>query len=143
MCQNPCMRDQTNNRYHRRIAVVLEYIANNLDAELSIQQLADVAHVSPWHFHRVFRALTGTPLGEAIRAIRPEFCAHELRMTTATISALALDCGYESGEALSRAFRRSFGVSPSVYRRLPTHIGIRPLTPRIVFNYHDRSIHLI
>ncbi|MEM7293694.1 MAG: AraC family transcriptional regulator [Pseudomonadota bacterium] len=136
------MRDQTTQSYHRRVTRTLEYIAANLDAELSTRQLADIAHLSPWHFHRVFRAITGATLGDVTRTMRLERSASVLRNSKLPIGQIALDCGYESGEALSRAFRRQFGVPPSQYRRLPTATGLVSPGPRIRFNPDNSEVAL-
>ena len=128
------MRGTTTHSYQRRIAHALEHIASHLGEPLSTREIAKVAHLSPWHFHRVFRAVTGATLGDVIRAMRLESGASALRNSDLTVTRIALDCGYESGEALSRAFRRHFGMSPSHYRRIGVPPGtIRP-GPRIRFH---------
>lgn len=107
--------------YADRLLRVLIHIQRNLDTALSLDELADVAALSRFHFHRIFLALTGETLGAHVRRLRLERAAHALagggRVTTT-----AFDAGYESPEAFSRAFRAHFGHPPSDHT--PAHRGL-------------------
>jgi AraC family transcriptional regulator len=107
-----------NANYHERILRVLLYIEQHLDAELTLEYLAGVACFSPWHFHRVFRGMTGEPVMEYIRRLRLEHAAQQLRRTDTPVTRIAFDAGYESHEAFTRAFRARFGAPPSEYREI-------------------------
>jgi AraC family transcriptional regulator len=104
--------------YQRRIHKVLAYIDQHLDEDLSLEVLADVAHFSRFHFHRVFVALSGETLGDYLRRRRVEVAATRLA-TQPGLSVLnaALMVGFGSGEAFSRAFKARFGMSPTVWRQ--------------------------
>lgn len=82
----------------------------------SLEILAETANLSPFHFHRVFKGLTGESLAEHIRRLRLEFAASQLKFGDKGITMIAMDAGYESHEAFTRAFYRCFGEAPSVYR---------------------------
>lgn len=94
----------------------LDYIENNLDGEIDPTELARITLTSEYHFRRVFSALAGMPLSQYIRA---------RRMTVATADILdgvgvldvAIEYGYSSGDAFSRAFRQMNGMTPSDARR--------------------------
>ena len=58
--------------YIARINRVLDHIRAHLGDTLDLQTLADVAHFSPWHFHRVFQAMTGETLADCVRRLRLE-----------------------------------------------------------------------
>jgi AraC family transcriptional regulator len=102
--------------YQARINRVLARMTADLDADLSIEELAGVANLSAFHFHRVFRAITGETIGGLIRRLRLERAGQALRRGAPLIE-VALDAGYGSPEAFGRAFREAFGLTPTAYRR--------------------------
>jgi len=75
-----------------------------------------VAFFSPYHFHRIFAAFTGEPLAAFIRRLRLECAAQRLVHLDASVTEIALDAGYETPAAFTRAFSAHFGVAPSAYR---------------------------
>ncbi len=110
-------RASTIRDYRERVNRVIFYVEAHLDEPLRLKELARVACFSPFHFHRVFTAFTGEPLGDFIRRLRLERAAQQLRHLDAPITELALAAGYETHSAFSRAFAAQLGVSPSAYRR--------------------------
>ena len=64
--------------YEGRVHAVMDYIEAHLGEELSVEQLAEVAHFSPFHFHRIFGAMTGETLGGFIARVRIERAATRL-----------------------------------------------------------------
>jgi AraC family transcriptional regulator len=111
------MKKSTQQEYTKRILGVLVFIQKNLDEELSLEEYARVAHFSPYHFHRIFRGMVGESLHEHIRRLRLERAATQLKRTDRTIIEIALEAGYETHEAFTRAFRSLCGCAPSRYRR--------------------------
>lgn len=103
--------------YLKRIGRVLEYIDENLDQELKLEKLAEIAHFSPWHFHRIFHALVGETLAEYVRRRRVETGARLLLSRRWTVSTVALEVGMSSLEVFSRTFRQRFGITPSTWQR--------------------------
>lgn len=105
--------------YARRLRRVLAHIDAQLAEPLELKDLADVAHFSPYHFHRIFAAWMGETLGDYLRRRRLERAAVLLRSDPALpVLNAALEVGFSSGEAFSRAFRSHFGHAPSAWRRL-------------------------
>jgi AraC family transcriptional regulator len=102
--------------YRQRILIVQLYIQEHLDGDLSLDRLARVAHFSPYHFHRIFKAVVGEGTHEYVRRLRLESAAFALKTTDRSVVQVALDAGYGTHEAFTRAFRQSFDVSPSQYR---------------------------
>jgi AraC family transcriptional regulator len=93
------------------------HIEANLDAPLSLNDLADAVSLSPYHFTRLFTGRYGFSPMAYVRHRRLEGAAERLRHGPATtIIDLALDCGFDSQEGFTRAFTRIFGVSPGRYR---------------------------
>ena len=101
----------------QRIGRALDLVEARLfDERLAPSDLARAAVFSPWHFHRVFQALTGeTPAGYLRKRRLAEICGR-LCGTQMPIAALALDCGFGSQATFTRAFTREIGVSPGRYR---------------------------
>jgi len=111
------MKRSTESVYRERLLNVLVFIQKNLDEELSLEEYARVAHFSPYHFHRIFRGMVGESLAEHIRRLRLERAATRLKRTDRAIIEIALEAGYETHEAFTRAFKALCGCSPSHYRR--------------------------
>ena len=110
------MKRSTQRDYSERVTRVLVYIQGNLDRELSLEELAGVAYFSPFHFHRIFRGMLGESVKEHVRRLRLERAALRLRNTSRSVLEVALEAGYESHEAFSRAFKTMAGESPSSFR---------------------------
>ena len=103
--------------YTARIHRVLEHIDRHLDQPLELPGLAQVAHFSPFHFHRLFAAWMGETLGDYLRRRRLEVAATRLMaQPRLALLQVALAVGFGSGEAFSRAFKGHFGASPSAWR---------------------------
>lgn len=96
---------------------VIAHIDERLDQALDLVTLAEVAHFSPFHFHRLFSAWMGETLGEYLRRRRLEIAAMRLAaQPRAAVLNIALSAGFGSAEAFSRAFRNRFGASPTAWR---------------------------
>lgn len=103
--------------YDRRMHKVLAHIEENLQEPIRLKTLAEVAHFSPFHFHRLFAAYFGETLGDYLRRRRVEVAAIRLAAQPRTrVLNLALAVGFGSTEAFCRAFKRRFGCSPTVWR---------------------------
>jgi AraC family transcriptional regulator len=111
------MRPSTEQTYRERVLRVLVYIQGHLDEALSLDDLAAVAHFSPYHFHRVFRGLVGESVMEHVRRLRLERAAHRLKSGDEPVTRIAFEAGYETHEAFTRAFGAMFGAAPSHFRQ--------------------------
>jgi AraC family transcriptional regulator len=110
------MTTPTQETYRQRILTVQLFIQQHLDEDLSLDRLARLAHFSPYHFHRVFKGLVGEGISEYVRRLRLESAAVALKTSERSIIQVALDAGYGTHEAFTRAFRQLFGVSPTQFR---------------------------
>ena len=110
------MRTITYNDYIQRINKVVAYINDHLDESLDLKTLAEVAALSEFHFHRVFKALKGESIGAHISRLRIEAAARLLRYSALSIEDIAFNIGYEAPAALSKAFKNQYGVTPTQYR---------------------------
>jgi AraC family transcriptional regulator len=104
--------------YHKQLQKVISFIGKHLDEELSLDRLSDISCVSKFHFHRLFTAFTGLSVGQYIKWLRLKRAAHQLIIyQDRSIIEIALNAGFESHEAFTRAFKQVCGMSPSQYRR--------------------------
>jgi len=103
--------------YTRRIDRVIDYLRDNLDKPLKLEELAKVACFSEYHFHRVFRAMTGETLNDFTNRLRLEKAARLLKRTRQSATEIALECGFSSSATFSRSFKKAFHTSPTQYRK--------------------------
>jgi AraC-type DNA-binding domain-containing proteins len=101
-----------------RISQALKYIDSHLAEHITIDQLADRYYLSPHYFHRMFSVIVGKAIAEYVRDRRLERACVLLSETDKSIIDIGLDCGYDSAQSFSRAFKNCFGVPPVEYRRL-------------------------
>lgn len=124
--------------YFLYVRAVLDYIESHLEDEVTSADVARTAGFSLSHFHSVFRAAMGTPLASYIRNRRLIHSAKRLTETGEPIVDIALRYGFSGHEAFTRAFGRTFGCAPKVFRRerMPVDTGIvipglfGPMLPR-------------
>jgi len=107
----------TTREYERRLNRVLEHLWYHPDDENDLGKLAEIACFSRFHFHRIFHALVGEPVGVYVRQLRLRQAAYRLVYNSSSVTEIALDSGFESPAAFSRAFSRLFGESPSRFRK--------------------------
>jgi len=110
------MKLDTRNAYAARMLRVMNHIQRHLDEPLELEALAGLAHFSVSHFHRVFKGMLGETIMDHLRRIRLERAYVQLTQGRGTVTVIGLAAGYDSPEAFSRVFRKTFGVSPSQCR---------------------------
>lgn len=93
-------------------------MAASLDLEGGTRELPRLAYKSRTQFYRIFRALIDETPGGMRRRLLLERAAWRLSHTSLSVTEIALEAGYGSLEAFTRGFRRAFGASPSLYRRM-------------------------
>jgi AraC family transcriptional regulator len=112
--------------YEDRILRVLDYIHDNPAGDLSLDALADLAAMSRFHWHRVFRSVTGETLAQTVRRMRMHRAAVELASGASDIAALARKLGYADAPSFSRAFAETYGQPPGSFR---ARQDFRPFPP--------------
>ena len=110
------MKPATRTFYEEAIRRALTTIVESLDDALDLHVLAKQAALAPLHFHHVFRGMVGeTPL-ELHRRLRLERSASRLIDTDDAVTTIAFDAGYETHEAFTRVFRKTYAASPTEWR---------------------------
>ena len=100
-----------------RIQNALDYAKRNLRSDLSVEQLAEAAHLSPRQFSRAFRAETGQSPAKAVENLRVEAARLMMEQTRHPIDVVATETGFADRERMRRAFLRAFGQPPQAIRR--------------------------
>jgi AraC family transcriptional regulator len=110
-----------------------QVVLKSLDANYSTEELSRKAYQSRTQFHRLFRAVVEETPAAMRRRLLLERAAFQLKNGSTSITEIALDANYGSLEAFTRAFRKAFRVSPSLYRRMRTGHFHLPARNRIHF----------
>ncbi len=105
------------NANEKRLLRVLDHIHDNPAGDLSLDALSDVAAMSRFHWHRVFRAITGETLAQAVRRIRMQRASYLLVMTEDPLAAIAASVGMGSLPSFNRCFTEAFLMSPAAFRK--------------------------
>jgi len=114
------MNDTRAKTYAARFDKVLDYIEANLGEPLSTERLSQIANFSKFHFHRQFADYIGTSVGRYILLLRFRRASYQLAFDRRSkVIDIALEAGFENPESFTRAFRNTFGQSPSGFRRQP------------------------
>jgi transcriptional regulator GlxA family with amidase domain len=100
-----------------RIQNALAYAKGNLRTPLSVEQLADAAHLSPRQFSRAFRSETGQSPAKAVENLRVEAARLMMEEGRHSIDVVAQETGFADRERMRRAFLRAFGQPPQAIRR--------------------------
>lgn len=117
--------------YQRRFTRVFDYIDKHLDEPLLLERLSEVAHFSPFHFHRQFSAYCGLPPGRYIQLMRLKRASYRLAFNPhEKVIDIALDAGFQHAESFSRAFKQLFEVTPSEFRQQPVWVDWHQRMPQ-------------
>ncbi|QGZ93726.1 helix-turn-helix domain-containing protein [Terricaulis silvestris] len=101
---------------HSRLRRVLDYISDNLEEKITLEQLAHVARLSVFHFGRMFTRTIGVSPSRYVSRMRLEQAMAELAIGKLPLAEIALKAGFSSQASFTRAFHRATGVTPGEYR---------------------------
>lgn len=99
------------------MARVVAAIAADPMAPHRLEDLAAMAHFSPFHFHRIYRSLMGETVVDTVRRMRLSHAATLLAASRRSVTDIGLEAGYESPQAFTRAFRQYSGASPREFQK--------------------------
>ncbi len=102
-----------------------ECLKNHGDEELTLRVLSRKLGYSEFHTTRKFREITGMSFRDYLRGRKLAFALKEVRDSEKSLLEIGMDYGFSSNEAFTRAFRKSYGVTPSQYRKNPKPVVLR------------------
>lgn len=115
----------------------IEYIEEHLDEDIGLNDVSRETGYSYYHMTRLFTSVLGESVGRYINRRRLYNASEMLIHSDRRVIDIAFDCGFESSEAFSRAFKAAFGSSPVDYRKAGLNLvtnAKRKLTPGDVFH---------
>ena len=104
-------------RWTDGISEAIDYIEKNITRELTINDIAKRAFLSPFYFQKGFSMLCGLTVGEYVRQRRLSLAGSELVSTDKKIIDIAMEYGYESPDSFTKAFTRFHGATPTAVRK--------------------------
>lgn len=110
-------QERSRREYIARINRVMDFVEKNIDQPLDLNSVAQHAHFSPYHFHRIFTFLVGETPADFIQRIRIEKAAQLLKIhPELAVNDIANLCGFSSSSLFSRTFRKYFDVTAREFR---------------------------
>lgn len=109
-------------RYQRRIQTVIEHIHENPGATLTNDALAEVAHLSPYHWHRIYKSITGESATATVKRCRMHNAAASLLRTDTPVMEIGASVGFPEVHSFTRAFKSHYGVAPGQFRSTRTEL---------------------
>lgn len=120
-------RPGTLTSYRESVERVVEVMRQRLEEELPLEELAEIARLSSYHFVRVFRSLTGLPPCHFLGALRLERAKRLLLTTEDSVTEICFAVGYGSLGTFTSRFTQLVGLSPSRFRQLARAAGLPSL----------------
>jgi len=131
----PTIKASTALDYRKRMNRVVEYLFEHLDENIGIEDLAQAAHLSSYHWHRIYTAMQGETVATTLKRLRLERAANNLANTDTAILTIAKTAQYSTSEAFSRAFKDAYGMTPATYRGQGSHSEFKSAN---LLDDHDR-----
>ena len=125
--------------YALAVERVIEAMHAHVSEPLSLDEMAEIACLSPFHFHRMFRAITGIPPGEFLAALRLNAAKRLLLTSSLSVTDVCFDLGYASLGTFTQRFKQVIGISPLQLRQLTAELAASSLEP---LYDHPRAAHL-
>jgi AraC family transcriptional regulator len=108
-------------RYEPRLRRVIEHVYDHLDAPLDLNALAEIACLSPQHWHRIYHAMAGETLAHTVKRLRLHRAAGQLACSTLPIARVAVAAAYPSLQSFTRTFKAVYGMPPARFRSAGQH----------------------
>lgn len=103
----------------------IQFAENNLDKKIFLKDIARAACLSEFHFHRIFKSLTGETVKDFLLRLKIERAAIRLKHSKDDIGQIAFENGYENHETFTRAFKKYFQLTPQDYRSAIQEVSIK------------------
>jgi AraC family transcriptional regulator len=126
------------------IQKTITWIEENLPADIQIEKLASISHLSPFYYQRLFSRLVGKTVMEYVKLRRLANAADHLAKNKGRIVDAALDYGFRNHETFTRAFKDAYHVTPEEYRMAPRPLS-HFLIPELSMKYYlvDENVPLL
>jgi AraC-like DNA-binding protein len=108
----------------RRIRLAVEFMHSNIDREVPLREIASAAHLSAFHFARLFKKLTGLTPHNYLASLRISRARELLAESDLSITAVAHRVGFATSSHFTKAFRESTGLSPRRFREALVNIEL-------------------
>lgn len=106
--------------YEQRLARLFDFLREHYVHAPDVYRLAEEAHLSPWHLHRLYHQVMGETLHETVKRMRLHRAAWLLLYSDRPVAAVARECGYQgNAQSFARVFRNAYGLTPHQFRRMP------------------------
>jgi len=99
-------------RYQKRIRCVIEHIHENPGGTLTNDALAEVAHLSPYHWHRIYKSITGETAAATVKRCRMHHAAASILRTDLPLGEVGASVGYPDIHSFTRTFKAYYGIAP-------------------------------
>ena len=103
--------------YRGKIDLAIDYIEENFEKRITTSELARVSAFSEYHFHRIFKAITGETVNRYVKRLKMAKSRRVLQLDNKPITEVALDYGYKSSANFARDFKQYFNESASQIRK--------------------------
>jgi AraC family transcriptional regulator len=121
-------KQQTKATYQARLDRVVDHIYGHLDEDIRPEGLAEIACLSPYHWHRIYVAMRGETVSGTVRRLRLMRAADRLANSEMSIRTIAERASYSGADSFGRAFREAHGKTPADYRARGSHAAFKAAT---------------
>jgi AraC family transcriptional regulator len=118
-------KPQTQASYEARLDRVTDYIHEHLEEDIRPDRLAEIACLSPYHWHRIYAAMRGETISATVRRLRLLRAADRLANSDIPVTAIAQRAGYSTADSFARAFKDAYGTAPADYRANGSHAAFK------------------
>ena len=112
--------------YEDRFNRVTAHIYDHLDDDIDLNRLAEIACLSPYHWHRIYHAMYGETIAATVKRLRLHRAGGFLAQTDMPIAEVAERSGYKSLQSFTRVFAAVYGMPPAQYRKRGSHTRFLP-----------------
>ena len=121
-------KQRTQDSYQARLDRVVDHIYAHLDEDIRAEGLAEIACLSPFHWHRIYVAMRGETISATIRRLRLLRAADRLANSDLPLGTIAERAGYSGADSFARTFREAYGQTPADYRATGSHAAFKAAT---------------
>jgi len=122
------VNEPSRNEYHKRISSAMDYIQRNIHRPLCLTTVAKAAHLSPFHFHKIFKLVVGETVANFIRRIKLERAAGLFfYQKKISVTDIAMELGFSSSQNLAKSFKQHFKLTPTAIKALTSKAELKSI----------------